>query len=315
MTEDLNSNERKAKRAYSVCSLSLFVSGVISLFGGLGLALFFGYLKKSGSPLASDPYFTWGIRIFLMYCVVFPAGLLLMRTVPANQPEKLKLSAGGLLGYFLMCFPLMAAGAIVGNMLSALFSGGTAVNPTEQLAADGNVLRIIMTVVLAPLFEELLFRKYLIDRTSAYGEKTAVIFSAVVFGMFHGNLFQFFYAAGTGLIFAYIYVRTGKLRYSVALHMMINLLGSVIAPLIDGMKARSGWAGAAGNVVSTLYSAIYLALTVIGAALLIAKRRRIVFRPAPEQLPEGLGFKTACLNTGFILFAVYCAADVVMSLM
>ena len=43
------------------------------------------------------------------------------------------------------------------------------------------------------------------------------------------NVFQFFYAFGLGLMFGYVYTRTSRLRYSVAMHMLINLNGSVLA--------------------------------------------------------------------------------------
>lgn len=308
-------NTKAAKRSYSICSLSLFLSGILSLVGGVGLSFLFALLKRSGSPLISNPYFTWGVQLALMYGIVFPMGLLLMKLSPSTPPEKKKLPLGRLLSYFVMCFPLMAAGAIIGNLLSALISGGTATNPVEGLASDGNILRILITVVLAPLFEELLFRKFLIDRTAAYGERTAVIFSAVTFGLFHGNLFQFFYAAGTGLIFAYIYTRTGKVRYTVILHMMINFLGSMIAPWISSLSEGGGLSKAVGAMITAGYSLIYFALVVIGAVLILVRRRRIFFLPSPYQIPDGKRFSTVCLNVGSILFFLYCAFNIVLNLL
>ena len=43
------------------------------------------------------------------------------------------------------------------------------------------------------------------------------------------NLFQFFYAFLLGLMFGYVYTRTSKLRYSTAMHMIINFNGGVLA--------------------------------------------------------------------------------------
>ena len=95
----------------------------------------------------------------------------------------------------------------------------------------GNPLySILVMVILAPVLEEYIFRKLLIDRLSKYGELTAMLFSATVFGLFHMNFFQFFYAFGLGLLFAYIYTRTRNLLYPVLLHMIINFQGSVLAP-------------------------------------------------------------------------------------
>ena len=44
--------------------------------------------------------------------------------------------------------------------------------------------------------------------------------------------FQFFYAFGLGCLFGLVYVKTGKLIYTVLYHMAINLLGGVLAPWI-----------------------------------------------------------------------------------
>lgn len=91
--------------------------------------------------------------------------------------------------------------------------------------------------------EELFFRKALISHMKPYGEKTAVILSALMFGLFHGNFSQVFYAFFLGLLFGYVFVKTEKLRYSLMLHMIINFLGSVLAP---GLLA---WSEARGNAV------------------------------------------------------------------
>jgi membrane protease YdiL (CAAX protease family) len=55
--------------------------------------------------------------------------------------------------------------------------------------------------------------------------------SAFTFAVYHGNFTQFFYAFGLGILFAFIYSKTGKLRYTVFLHMGYNLYASAIMPL------------------------------------------------------------------------------------
>ena len=50
--------------------------------------------------------------------------------------------------------------------------------------------------------------------------------------MFHGNLFQFFYAFLIGVILAYVYTRSGKYLWCVAMHATVNLFGSVIVPAL-----------------------------------------------------------------------------------
>ena len=69
---------------------------------------------------------------------------------------------------------------------------------------------LFFLVIVGPIFEEWLFRKQLIDHTRKYGEKTAILLSGLAFGLFHMNLFQFFYAFLLGLMFGYVYTRTSS---------------------------------------------------------------------------------------------------------
>ena len=88
-----------------------------------------------------------------------------------------------------------------------------------------------------------------------FGEKPAVILSGLAFGLIHGNLTQFFYAFGLGIAFGYIFVKTGKVKYPIILHMIINFLGSVVSVLVlnAGMIAT-------GLYVITSYSIHYTKL-------------------------------------------------------
>jgi uncharacterized membrane protein len=54
--------------------------------------------------------------------------------------------------------------------------------------------------------------------------------SALLFGLFHGSLNQLCYAFLLGLVFGYVYIRTGKLRYTIMLHIGINSLSTVLLP-------------------------------------------------------------------------------------
>lgn len=61
-----------------------------------------------------------------------------------------------------------------------------------------------------------------------------------MFGMAHGNFSQFFYAFGIGILWAYVYAKTGKVRYTIGFHMLFNLLGGVIT--VELSKGAQGLA-------------------------------------------------------------------------
>ena len=81
----------------------------------------------------------------------------------------------------------------------------------------------LWAVVLAPALEELLFRGILLRRAERVaGMQPAVLVSALLFGLYHGNLSQGITAAAAGLALGYAYVRTDALLVSVVMHAAAN---------------------------------------------------------------------------------------------
>lgn len=282
--------------------------------------------------VSASSWWLWLGTIVPLYLIAIPVGLLILRKLPAQAPEDHKLGSGKFLVLLPICFCLMYSGNLIGNFLSMLLSGGTAQNAVLDYAMDTNPLKVVVMVILAPLLEEYVCRKQIIDRTRQYGEKTAVFLSALVFGLLHQNLFQFFYAFGLGLVFAYIYVRTGRLRYPVLLHGIINFMGAVVAPwilsLID-MEALAAMDPNAppeqvmallqqilpGLMLMTLYSMLLIGMSIAGLVLIVTKRRQLIWKEAPEQLPEDTAAKTVYLNVGMILYILLCVASFVLALL
>lgn len=276
----------------------------------------------------SIPWLMWVVTFAPIYVVGFPVGLAVIRKMPKDQSEPVPMGAKQFLSVLLMCFPVMYVGAIVGNLLSQLLSLGRAINTVENLAMDNSLLKILVMVVLAPLFEEYVFRKQIIDRCARYGERTAVVFSGVIFGLFHMNLFQFFYACGLGLIFAYVYLKTRCLRYCVAMHMVVNFMGSVVAPWVvtqvdwDTLSNLSAQtldeatlsAVAPGVMLYMGYLLFILIAFVVGLVLLILKRKQVKFSPAEEELPKEERMKVVYGNVGVVVFMVICVISAALVL-
>lgn len=277
---------------------------------------------------------SWGIWLatFLpMYLVAIPVGLRILKPVPVCPPEERKLDVGKLLMLFPICCCVMYTGNLIGTLLSLGLSGGEAENLVAEYAMDSNPLKVLFMVILAPLLEEYICRRQIIDRTRCYGEKTAVVLSALVFGLLHQNLYQFFYAFGLGLIFAYLYVRTGRLRYPVVFHAVINFMGSVLAPWIlsrvdmaalDAMdpNARAEELMALygellpGLLAFGAYSIALLSLSVAGLVLIILNFRKVTWLPTERQLPGGTAAKIVYVNWGMGVYILLCLISCVLAL-
>ena len=173
-----------------------------------------------------------GLTVLAVDIIGFPFIWLLMRSVPKVKLEKRSLSFGQWFGFLMMTEGLMMAGSLIGSpihtILTQPFTGETISNTTSAIQNSHIIVNTIGAGLGAPIFEELIFRKVLIDRTIRYGEYVSIVMSGVMFGLLHGNFQQFFFATLGGMLFAYVYIRTGRIRYSIFLHMAINLSSSLV---------------------------------------------------------------------------------------
>lgn len=131
-------------------------------------------------------------------------------------------------------------------------------------------VNIVCVCLLGPLCEELLFRGLVAGRLARYGQAPGAFVSALLFALYHANLEQFFYAFLLGLLLAYVYYRTGLLRVSVALHMVLNFFGAVVSLLLPDCAASDMALGA-----------FWMVSVVLGVILLVRGRKDQIWLHGP----------------------------------
>lgn len=302
---------KDAKRTVSRTCLgtALFSAVPYALILVLSLILVAIMGELAYTELVSNPYFNVGVSYGIMYLVGIPLLLLCIRGLPKRRlHDASSLSGGELIAMIPLAQFFMTAGANVGNVIDSIFvvlSGSETENPVESMASDMPIwLFALVTVVIAPIAEELIFRKLLFDRLSIHGNVFAIIFTSVLFGLIHGNFYQLFYAAFLGLLLGYVRVKGGSWLYAVGLHAFVNLFNGLIPTLLDGFT--DGFEAALEALISgnaevfaenihafmifgsyiILQSLLSLAGTVIFIVALV--KRKIHLKNAPEcPLPHG----------------------------
>ena len=116
----------------------------------------------------------------------------------------------------------------------------------------------------APISEELLFRGLLLRPMEPYGKKFAIFASALLFGIYHGNLVQIPFAFAVGLILGYVTVEY-NIGWAIVLHMFNNLI------LSDTMTRLMGLLGLPW---SELWFWILIVGCAIGAVIIFITQRR-----------------------------------------
>lgn len=145
--------------------------------------------------------------------------------------------------------------------------GGSLMPMLETVSGAADTLSMFLySAIFAPVAEELLFRGYILRSLRPYGKRFAVFGSAVLFGLFHGNLLQTPYAVLVGLLLGYVTVEY-SLTWAVGLHMFNNL---VLADLLT--RLTRNLPDFAYNLVNlVLFGGFFL----VSLGILIQKRREI----------------------------------------
>lgn len=124
----------------------------------------------------------------------------------------------------------------------------------------------LYTAFLGPIVEEIVFRGVVMKNLAKYGKVFAIVLSAALFGIFHGDISQGFFAFCCGLLLGYIAMEYG-IGWAMAFHIINNFL-------ISDMLARL-----VGLLPDTLQDPVYMAVTIglgiAGLVVLLKKRRAI----------------------------------------
>ena len=175
--------------------------------------------------------------VMILICnglIALTAMFLLNRNLPVHKVPKQKLGEGRYIKAIFICYGVMIIGSLIGVAVTFLITGKMNNVIDQAFGGSSSLLMIFVVGICGPIYEELIFRKILIDRMSRYGEKFAIIASGVMFGLFHGNFQQVFYAMFLGFVFAYVYVKSRNILYSISMHMIINLYTSaILMPLMQ----------------------------------------------------------------------------------
>lgn len=264
--------------------------------------------------------------MYVLGMIIIPVGFHKVQ-IPICVPEKKSMTLKAFFKAMIMSYSLLFVTNLIGTIwigIIEIIKGSPIINPVEELALNMDIrYLIVFTVIGAPIFEELFFRKFIVDRTLQYGECVSIAICGLMFGLFHGNLSQFPYAFALGSFFAYIYVRTGKIGYTMIMHAIINLVGSVVGSLVIknidlSVYDNNLYSSTIEDIFSLLtpdnlkgmllvltYELVILSFVVIGIILWILEFKKFFFKPTENAIPKGRCFETSILNPGMLVYIAF----------
>lgn len=318
-----------------------------SHFSKIGLFYFCGAIIISGvqvsvitliqliaPQLMMNPNISLLISSLSMYLIAMPLLVIIVRTIPNMVIRKKKMTTGQWFIAFFMCYALMYVTNLIGTFTTAVFGtlkGDLVDNPIQDILTGLSPLTaFFLMVICAPIVEEYIFRKLIIDRTVQYGQATAILLSGLMFALFHGNFNQFVYAFTLGVFWGFIYVKTGRLIYTIALHMTVNFLGSIPGLLLMkstffnqlSMIAENNPAAIVELVMQhpvqflliCFYMLLLFGLVITGIVLWAVNFKKFKCAPGEITIPKGKRFSTIILNVGMILYCLFWIIQIILQL-
>ena len=266
----------------------------------------------------------------IIYGMGMPLIILLARRMPKTSIERHQMKWWQFIIAMMICYSLMIISNLIGTMLTwviAYLKGSPVNNNLVEYVTESNIfLNFILMVIVAPIAEEYVFRKIIVDRTVHLGQGIAIAVSGLMFGLFHGNLNQFAYTVGLGAFFAFIYIKTGNIKITIGMHAIINFFGGIISVLmfrlitqmdqqalmtLDSSDTDAVLEYAISHVsdivalsVLALFEVLVFGIVLAGFVLFIVFFKR--FKLEPGTVPKGQRLKTLFANPGMIfLCAIY----------
>lgn len=315
------------KKHFSLLGLMYFLGALIII----GVQVAVSMLVLAFAPsLLDNPNLSLLVSMLPTYTIAFPLTSLLIHQIPGVQMKKHNMKPAQLLGAFAISYALMYLSNLAGQFFTniiGIIKGSPVDDAIADLVSELNPLTaFFVMVLLAPALEEWIFRKLLVDRTIRYGEGTAIFLSGLMFGLFHGNLNQFVYTFLIGAFWAFIYVKTGRLRYTIYLHMALNFMGSIgslffldaISTLEGGSSAMNGFHFLLGMLIPLAivipYLIVVFGLVISGIVLLVTNWKRFRLIPAELFIPKEKRFSVIFLNAGMILYVLFWIIQIVLQL-
>lgn len=162
------------------------------------------------------------------------------------------------------------------------------------------LLYAVNVVVIPPLVEEIMFRGVVLQSMRRFGDGFAILFSSILFGLYHGNFIQMVFAFFCGLVMSFAVVRTDSLLPSILIHFINNSV-SLVVELTERFKGQ-----AMAAYVDNILSIVLVAAGVAALGILFSRHKLFAGkRPSGPLLPLSVRMGAAFGNFGAVSFILY----------
>lgn len=261
----------------------------------LGIAIMFGiywiYSIFIQKILNIQPIFKTIIGLVTLYVIGLFLFINITKKIPNTNIKKSKVNGKSVT----LCFLLQFTALIIMSVLVNIFANISG----QELSTDLNTLTpymIFMLTVFNPIVEEFVFRKVFADKLLKYGELFYMLVSSFCFAIVHGvslGIPQIIYTFILGMIWSYLFVKTGNIKLPIILHSLSNIFGSIIIQTLQGISME----------ITGMYSMFMMLLAIIGLICFIKNKKRVELDNKNKLLDKTI-IKEMFTNKGIIFYTL-----------
>lgn len=253
----------------------------------------------------SDPTMQSVVTIFMsIFSLLVPFGIggMLINRKIGDQVFNFEKPVSGRLMAFAV--PLGFFVCLAGNYISSIFVnimsdiGFNLSSPDFDVPSDipGRIVYLVSIAVVPALVEEFAIRGAVLQPLRRYGDKFAIIASAIIFAVLHGNLIQAPFALIAGIALGYAVCITNSIWTGVLIHFCNNLYSVIIEFLIEDIADE--------QLLNRIYIITMIALyavSILGSVIFVIVKGKRKLMPSFTLISDGQKMKSFLINLPMVI--------------
>ncbi len=298
---------RKTANTIGAALLILLAISELAVYALRSVLTFFNIWNTKTIAFLSDPAFTQvfnAIFSVIMFTIPFVIVFKIQNIRISGLIKFKKPNLNDIIPYGLLGVGFCSVANITVSYMGSVFSSFGIEYEVDYGAKPegffGFMLTAIAIAVVPPLVEEFACRGLILGSLRKYSDSFAVLTSAIVFGILHGNFQQMPFAFLVGLILGYATVKTKSIWTAVAIHAFNNAVSVIFDYAFMGQDTT------AKNVCFVIYLIISILIGFIGIYLLNDRKDAFTLKNKKTNATKGQIYKWFFTSPTIVIFIVIC---------
>ena len=239
-----------------------------------------------------------GVPFGIVYLVLKKkkiAGVLPFGTV-YNGKAAVYLTMASIPAMILSSIVVNAISLVIQTLLGIEFTSG--LEDLQMTGVGGFVIGAISMAVVPAIIEEFSIRGVVMQPLRRYGDTFAIIASAFIFSIMHGNMAQIPYTVVGGLYLGYLAIATGSIWPSIIVHFVNNMYSVII------MSVDSNFGESASGVAAIIIIGLFVIMGVFGGIKFFSMNYKTKLGEGVKTLKIGKKIKALFINIPMVIAVV-----------